>query len=63
MWQGFNILGTPVRNLNYIFDEIKNRLNSVKAFNIPTQNLVLPHLESTSINMKISKSRIEPVIL
>jgi hypothetical protein len=42
VWQSSNILGTTVRNQNYIHEEIKNGLTSEIPATIQFKNICLP---------------------
>jgi hypothetical protein len=56
-------LGTTVTNQNSIQEEIKMRLNYGNACYHSVQNLLLSHLLSNNVNVRIYKTIILPVVL
>jgi hypothetical protein len=59
----FRYLGTKLTNQNDIHDEIKSRLNSGNACYHSVQNLLSSRLISKTLNIKIYKTVILPVVL
>jgi hypothetical protein len=60
MWQSSNLV-TTLTNQNYIYEEIKSRLNSGNACYLSFQSLLSSRLLSRNVKAKIYKTIILPV--
>jgi hypothetical protein len=59
----FKYLGATLTDQNYIYEEIRSRLNSGTACYHAVQNLLSSHLLSRSVKIRIYKTIILPVVL
>jgi hypothetical protein len=59
----FRYLGTTLTDQNYMYAEIKSRLNSGNACYHPVQSLLSSRLLSRNLKVKIHKTLILPVLL